>query len=231
VKPVQPRIIAHRGASGVALENSRAAFREALRAGVDGIELDIHSTRTGDLVVHHDPELPGRGPIGLLDREAVQSHRLSNGEPVPTLPEVLDLLLEKRTPDPPEVWIEIKTLSETHDDLLLDCIAQSPLPEKCGIHSFDHRIIQRLGAKRGSLRRGILSASYPVNLVGPLRDAGASVLWQAWQLIDPALVDEMHRAGCEVIAWTVNDQAAAGTLAAMGVDAMCGNWPDRLKVW
>jgi glycerophosphoryl diester phosphodiesterase len=63
-----------------------------------------------------------------------------------------------------------------------------------------------------------------------MRAAGASVLWQEWSMIDADLVDAVHDAGGEVIAWTVNAQAAAEQLAALGVDALCGNYPDRLRI-
>ena len=58
--------LAHRGASGHALENSRDAFQRAVDLGADGVELDIHATADGSLVVHHDPTLPGLGPIAQL---------------------------------------------------------------------------------------------------------------------------------------------------------------------
>ena len=59
-------VIAHRGASGYEYENSRAAFRRAVMLDADGVELDIHATKDGAIVVHHDPDLPGVGPIALL---------------------------------------------------------------------------------------------------------------------------------------------------------------------
>ena len=62
----RPTVIAHRGASGYEYENSRAAFRRALMLDADGIELDVHATSDGLLVVHHDAELPGFGPIAEL---------------------------------------------------------------------------------------------------------------------------------------------------------------------
>ena len=80
------------------------------------------------------------------------------------------------------------------------------------------------------LRRGVLSVSYPVDPVRQLRDAGAGALWQEWRSIDSELVREVHRMGGEVIAWTVPDVEAAGRLADLGVDALCGNFPDRLRI-
>jgi glycerophosphoryl diester phosphodiesterase len=217
------RVIAHRGASGHAWENSLAAFREAVRLGADGVELDIHTTADGKLLVHHDPVIAGLGPIASRSLEAIRATPLPNGEPIPILEEALAALGGL------EVWIEVKALPASADVLLLAAVDGAPVPSRCAVHSFDHRIVARLGARRPSLRRGILSASYPLDPAGPMVAAGASALWQASELIDAELVDAVHRYGREVIAWTVNDSGLARRLGELGVDALCGNYPERLR--
>lgn len=218
-----PRILAHRGASGYAVENSLAAFREARRLGAAGIELDIHASADGALIVHHDPEIEGAGGIGALRMEEVRAVRLPNGEQIPTLPEALETCRGL------EVWIELKSLPPPLDDTLLEAVAGED-PLLIGVHAFDHRIIARLGSRRPQLRRGILSASYPVDPVAPMISVGATTLWQEWHLIDAELVQAVHRRGGEVVAWTVPDAAVAASLAGLGVDAVCGNYPDRLRI-
>lgn len=220
----QPRILAHRGASGFLLENSLAAFRDARRRGADGIELDIHATRDGSLVVHHDPVIPGLGGIAQAVAGSLRNLRLANGEPVPTLPEALAAIGDA------EVWIEVKALPNEHDQALFDAIDAAPAPARCAVHSFDHGIIARLGAARPGLRRGVLTTTYPADADALMRPAGATALWPDWRLIDPELVAAVHRRGGEVIAWTVNDAATARRLAALGVDALCGNYPERLRL-
>jgi len=223
VSIVSPRILAHRGASGYAFENSLAAFREARRLGAAGVELDIHPSADGALIVHHDPEIEGAGAIRSLQLSEIRTLRLPNGEEIPTLPEALD------TCQGLEVWIEVKLLPRELDDRLLGAISAAD-PVLIGVHAFDHRIIARLGERRPNLRRGVLSVSYPVDPVAPMLAAGAIALWQEWHLIDPELVQSVHRRGGEVIAWTVPDATTAAHLAAIGVDALCGNYPDRLQV-
>src|SRR4029077_8685618 len=85
----RPCVIAHRGASGYEYENSLAAFRRAVTLDADGVELDVHGTRDGRLVVHHDPALPGLGPIGGLDLATLRRVRLPNGGADPPLSGVL----------------------------------------------------------------------------------------------------------------------------------------------
>ena len=74
------RVIGHRGASGHALENSPAAFRKAVELGADSVELDIHATADGVLLVHHDAHVNGVGVIADLPAAAFAGHRLPNGE-------------------------------------------------------------------------------------------------------------------------------------------------------
>jgi glycerophosphoryl diester phosphodiesterase len=221
---VIPRTLAHRGASGHAPENTLDAFRAALSLGADGVELDVHTTADRQLVVHHDPVIPGLGPIATLRwREVAQVPR-PGSRPVPLLEEALAALGDL------EVWVEVKALPSEADTHLLAVLAAGPSPSRCAVHGFDHRVVARLGRRNPGLRRGVLSTSYPLDPIGPVLAAGAQALWQEWHLIDPDLVGRAHDAGIEVIAWTVNDRGDAEALAAIGVDALCGNYPERLRM-
>ena len=162
-----PMVIAHRGASGDAYENSPAAFRRAVELRADGVELDIHATEDGHLLVHHDPQVTGLGMIGSLPAASLASHRLPNGEPIPTLAEALSILAGL------DVWIEVKTLPPVSDQRLFEALDQGPTPDKYGVHAFDHRIIDRLGEQRPHLRRGVLLASYLLDNLPVLRAVGA----------------------------------------------------------
>lgn len=219
----RPAVIAHRGASGYLYQNSLAAFRRAREMGADAIELDIHATTDGMLVVHHDPELEGAGRISDHSWADLQRTTLPNGERVPLLKEAL------AAAGGLGVWIEIKTLPERFDVRLLEVIATGPTPDKYAVHAFDHRIIARLGSRAPTLRRGVLSASRPIDPVAQVAAAGASVLWQESSLTDPDLVAALHHAGKEVIVWTANTPEELTTLTAMGVDGLCGNYPDRAR--
>ena len=187
------------------------------------MELDVHPSSDGAFIVHHDPGIPGAGPIAGLTLGEIKARPLVNGETIPTLPEALAVAAGL------EVWVELKALRAELDEALLEALEDAD-PGQVGVHSFDHRIIARLGTRRPALRRGVLSVSYPVDPIIQMRDAGARALWQEWRSIDAELVREVHRMGGEVIAWTVPDPAAARRLADLGVDALCGNFPDRLRI-
>jgi glycerophosphoryl diester phosphodiesterase len=190
----------------------------------DGVELDVHTTADGGIVVHHDPVLTGGRPLNTLTMAEATTSLLSNGEPVPSLAAALSLIGDR------DVWVEVKALPGAYDAALLEVLDHGPFPARYAIHSFDHRITARLARFRPRLPLGALLSARVLDPVAVLRAACASTLWQEWTMIDRALVDTVHAAGMRVIAWTVNDSAAATRLSQMGVDGLCGNFPDRLAV-
>lgn len=220
----RPSVIAHRGASGYEYENSRAAFRRAVMLDADGVELDIHATQDGGIVVHHDPDIPGHGPIAQLLLAEARQIRIRNGEPLPLLAEVLELVGNR------DVWVEVKGLPAIYDQQLLDILDRGPAPERYAVHSFDHRIVYRLGQTRPGLRRGILLSAYLRDPVSVMRAAGATTLWQEWQQVDHDLVSQVHASGGAVVAWTVNELGDLDRMVRLGVDGLCGNYPDRIRV-
>jgi glycerophosphoryl diester phosphodiesterase len=210
-------LIGHRGVRSRGLENSLPALRSAVEnpgLGLAGVEIDIHSTADGELVLHHDP-VTARGTViatAILDQ--LQEERLPDGSPFPTLTEALAALA------PLTVYVEAKGLAPSADAALLGVLENGPTPGNYQVHSFDHRIIRRLTAKAPWIKAGVLSASYPVEPERQVLDAGAGVLWQHWELVDAELVDRCRAHGIEVIAWTVPEVRVA-EIAAMGVAGIC----------
>lgn len=219
------QIIAHRGASGECLENTLAAFARALEQGADGIELDVHATRDGTVVVHHDATVRGsadRGPVAIGDvsADALSRVLLADGSRVPTLDEVFELVGDRLM-----VYVEVKAAGI--EGPLLACLERHP-GARFAVHSFDHRIPDAIRRARSGTSTGYLSASYPLDL-SALIPPDADALWQAGDLIDHALVRAAHDKGARVIAWTVNRPAHARALAMLGVDALCTDFPGPLR--
>jgi glycerophosphoryl diester phosphodiesterase len=216
-------VIAHRGASTVEPENSLAAFRRALALEADGVELDVHTTADGELVVVHDPDLDGR-PICTLHSALVFQHHLRNGEPVPTLRAALDVITRDGI-----AFIELKGLQPDADARLLALIDACPAPDRCRVHAFDHTIIRRLTAQRPTLEAGILSESYSVEPAFDVSQAGAVALWQRADLVDAPLAALVRQAGYALYAWTVDRPDRMRRLVADGVDGICTNRPDLAR--
>jgi glycerophosphoryl diester phosphodiesterase len=217
-------VIAHRGASAREVENSLAAFRAAAALGADAVELDVHATADGAIIVHHDDTITDRGGrhhIPGLTARQVRELRLPNGEPVPTLAEALDAAGPGLA-----VFVEVKSLPPQFDERLFDALAHGPNPGAYAVHGFDHRVVRRLGRERPALRRGVLSSCYPVRPLAALEEAGATTLWQERSLVDAALADLLHGAGMELVVWTVDDPAEMRRLLELGADGLCTNHPD-----
>ena len=218
-----PLVIAHRGASGSELENSLAAFRAAAPQGADAVELDVHATADGELIVHHDEGVDGTH-ITQASARAIGALRLANGEPVPTLSQALAAIAPRL-----QVFVEVKSLPSRWDDRLLETLDRGPNPAGYAVHSFDHRIVRRLGEKRPGLPRGILASAYLVRPLSAMQDAGASILWQEGTVVDELLVRTVHGAGARIFVWTVNEPDDLARCVTWGVDGLCTNFPARAR--
>jgi glycerophosphoryl diester phosphodiesterase len=216
----RPLVIAHRGASADEPENSLAAFRRAVELGADGIELDVHTTADGALVVAHDPGIGGR-PIADLPLADARKHSLANGEPLPMLAEALAVITPRAI-----AFIELKTLPETADAACLAEIDAAPRSERCRVHSFDHATIRRLTRRRPALAAGVLSEAYALDPVVQVREAGAVALWLQHELIDRPLAAQVRAARYALYAWTVDRPERMRELLEVGVDGICTNRPN-----
>jgi len=219
---VKPLVIAHRGASSIELENSLAAFRAAAGQGADGVELDVHATIDGEIVVHHDPSVMGL-PIAQARARDLGAMPLSNGEPIPTLAQALDVLGKLK------VFVEVKVLDPRWDDRLLAVLDRGPNPGGYAVHSFAFHIVRRLGEKRPSLPRGVLSEVPTRSPRQTLEDTLAQTLWQERTTLDEQLVKTVHGLGAQIIAWTVDNAADIERMVRWGVDGICTNHPERAR--
>jgi glycerophosphoryl diester phosphodiesterase len=222
MRPASPRLVAHRGAPRERPENTLPSFLRALELGADGIELDVHGTRDGVVIVHHDPVPRATPPTGALAGRRIdaltfdelQGFSVRGLALIPTLAEVLAVAKGRV-----EVFIELK--GSGIEEAVIDVIRTSPVPGRCAVHSFDHAAVRRVRELAPEIRGGILFDRPCPDVVGAMRAADALDVWPQWELIDAALVRAVHEAGGRVIAWTVNRGERARSLAALGVDALC----------
>ena len=219
---MKPLVIAHRGASSIELENSLAAFRAAAGQGADGVELDVHATIDGEIVVHHDPSVMGL-PIAQARARDLAAMPLANGEPIPTLAQALDVLGKLK------VFVEVKVLDPRWDDRLLATLDRGPNPGGYAVHSFVVPVVRRLGEKRPSLPRGVLSEARTQSPRQTLEAALAQTLWQERTTLDEQLVKTVHGLGAQIIAWTVDNAGDIERMVRWGVDGICTNHPERAR--
>ena len=215
-----PARIAHRGAPREFPENTLPAFARALELGADGVELDVHATSDGVVVVHHDPipratcsdrRLVAR-PIAELRHEQLRYFKVGGDISIPTLADVLALVQDRAT-----VYVELKGAGI--EQPVVRVIRDAPA--RCAVHSFDHAAVARVRSLAPELRLGLLFSRLPGDVAAVMRASGALDAWPEWPLVDAAFVRDVHAIAGAVIAWTVNDPAAGLRLASLGVDGLC----------
>jgi len=225
--PPNLEIIGHRGSPRELRENTLPSHRRAFETGADAIELDVHGTADGDVVVHHDASTNSRpgdnGPVTVIAESTLSVLRSAATSPdlvIPTLNEVVNA-----APDRAVVYVEIK--ARAIEESVISVIRASG--KRCAVHSFDHRIAKRVAELAPEIPVGILQTSYPVDTLRPMHEAHARDLWQHWELLDRELITRVHRDGGRVIAWTVNDGDVARRLVSWGVDAICTDLPGAMR--
>lgn len=230
-----PALIAHRGASQEAPENTLAAFARAVADGADGVELDVRLTRDGVPVVFHDDDLArltgAHGPIEALDAAAVGALRV-RGEGVPTLHAVVEALAPAlaAAARPFLLNVELKPVGAAAPALVAACRALlDPLVARLVVSSFDPRVI--FAAATGA--RWPLAYLYetPLALAAlPHFPAGLELdLHPRHDLVTAEHLATIAAPARRVRAWTVDDPAEARRVAALGVDAIITNRAARLR--
>ena len=224
-----PKILGHRGAPRRARENTLEAFAAAREEGADGVELDVHRTLDGVLVVHHDAEIEGFGVLAAHEFAAIQT-----AFPwMPTLGAVLDGC------DGMLANIEIKNSPRDADFdpeeraavAVVELLASRGRADDVIVSSFHLPSIDRVHILNPSIPTGFLFVMRP----SPL-DALAAAIGGGHGAIHPffgvladqgavSVVEAAHAAGVAVNTWTVNDLDEVTRLAAAGVDAIITDIP------
>ena len=238
-------IIAHRGSSGTAPENTLAAFRQAVKAGVDMIELDVRLTADRRLVVFHDRRLGrtarGFGPI--WDKTFMELRGLDagswygrhfHGEKIPTLHEVFHVV-----PRRVGINIEVKTDGDPRkslglEEVLLDTIRIEAAERIILVTSFNHRLLRNLHRQAQHLRLGALYM--PVRDVGKKPSAlarrfGVSAFVCSRTQLRRRVVRNAHRHGMSVMAYGVNTARHLARARRFGVDAIITDYPESMVRW
>jgi len=225
-------VIAHRGASGHRPENTLPAYELAVEQGADMIEIDLHRTRDGAIVVTHDEELAGiggRGEIAQATLAEVRALNAGGGEPVPTLDEVLDGFAT-RIP----FNLELKRGKQAEypglEQATLEAVNQRGLLARMLFSSFYDPVLARLRALSPEARVALLiSRKFPQRAVERAKALGAEALNPEDSLVTAELVREAHAAGLAVYVFTVDEETELRRFLDLGVDGIFTNHPDRLR--
>ncbi|MFQ5793521.1 MAG: glycerophosphodiester phosphodiesterase [Candidatus Bipolaricaulia bacterium] len=231
------KVIAHRGASGHAPENTATALSQAIAFGADIVEIDIHPTRDGHWVLLHDPTLnrTTNGSGEVRDATLEEIERLDagswfdasfRGEKLLTLKQAIDTI-----PDSIELIVDIKaTLPEdTALQGLLRLLDQRQRLATTLLASPDERVHERLKRLDRSVQ---LSLSDPdlnrPNVWEKVERLEPKVISLHWTVANHHAVTQIHRHGIAVITWTVNEPDRMEHMIELGVDGITTDFPDRL---
>jgi glycerophosphoryl diester phosphodiesterase len=226
----RPLVFAHRGGSALAPENTIAAFDNGLALGADGLELDVHLSRDGTVVVHHDRTLDRttalRGPIASRTADELR------GAAIPALGDVLARYRDVR------IIIELKVNHAELAAATLEVIGRADAVERVCLGSFGWRVLRAARAieprvATSAAREEVRWALYRSWCRWPV----ARVAYAGYQVpevsgstrvVSPRFVEGAHRAGLGVQVWTVDTEADARRLMSWGVDALITDRPDLI---
>lgn len=240
-----PFVMAHRGFDLDGLENSMRAFEAAVRLGVDFLETDVRATQDGVLLAFHDATLhrvtDRRGRISQLSWDEVRRARIRGLEPVPRLEEVLAAW--------PDVRLNVDLKERGAVAPFVETVRRAGARDRICVASFsDLRRTEAVRALEGEDGggRGRGGVAWSPGVMGTVRVlaavrrgpaavaralAGAACLQlppavRGRQLVTPALVDAVHRAGAQVHVWTIDDPDRMRALLDLGVDGIVTNRSD-----
>ena len=198
-------VVAHRGASAEAAENSIEAFEKAIQIGSDLIEFDVRHTRDDRLIAFHDATVDGR-PVGQLTREEIQ---LQTGIKPPLLTDVLDLTRG-------HVGLDVELKESGYTDRVLKAVGERFEPERLVITSFIDSVVAESKSLMPSIKAGLLvgrdTPEHPLRVrlseLFPARRAracGADYVAMHFRLAELGALSRAARAGFPAYIWTVND--------------------------
>ena len=235
-------IYGHRGASGYAPENTLEAFKLAADMGADGVELDVHICKSGELVIAHDEAVDrvadGSGLIKDMTLKELKALHFNKTHPeyadarIPTLQEVFQLL----KPTGLKINCELKNSIFDYPQLeerVIGLAIQEGMLDRILFSSFNHYSMLRVKALDPKLYCGLL---YEATLVRPWAYAvglGMDAIHPHFSevLVPGGNCDTCHKAGIQINTWTVNEPEHIAAVLKEGADILITNYPDvALKI-
>ncbi len=235
---MKPKIMAHRGASKQALENTISAFKKAIECNSDYIELDVRVCKTGELIVFHDKTgkrlLKKRWSISKMPLSKIKQITLPNGEHIPTLEEALSVINNKIN-----INIEMK-VSKLKQEILQELITllkKFNLTNTAMISSFCHPFLKELKKQVPTITTAALfirkrdlpgymkKYKFAQSVIKKAQRINADAVNMKHNFITKKLVKLAHEVGIEINAWTVDNFTIAKKMFRLGIDGLITNKP------
>jgi glycerophosphoryl diester phosphodiesterase len=233
----KPWVIAHRGASGHAPENTLVAFERAVQLGAPFIETDLHLTRDARFVAVHDATLErttnGRGNVHDFTLHELRRldcglwyDRAYMGQKIPTLEETLEFARKHDV----VFYLEIKyDAAWGMHHALVGALRKEQDAARTIVISFDPGTLDSVRKLDASIMTGLLVEELRPDSVKAAMDIGARQLCPRFTSVTAELVEQAHRSDLHVAAWTVNQAEEMRAVISAGVDGVMTDFPDRLQ--
>ena len=233
------KVFAHRGFSGNYPENTMLAYEKAVEAGCDGIEMDIHLSRDGQVVIMHDADLSRttNGSGRIQDYTVAQLKELDAGADfagkygtvrIPTLEEYLDYI---RSTDV-ITNIEIKSEPGNFYDIeqkAVGLVRRYRLEERIIFSSFNHYSMVLCKKLAPEIACGLLYGAAIAHPSSYAKNFGVEYMHPAFTELSPELIEDMKAGGIGINAWTINEEADIRRFWELGIDGIITNFPDRAR--
>ena len=226
-------VVGHRGAMGHALENTIESVKKAIKLNVDGIEIDVFKSKTGELVVYHDPFLSrlsnSNAFIEQISLDSIKKVELKGGLSIPTLNEVINIIPEKIF-----LNIELKgsnTAFETNK-VIIEYLKEFNLPpSKFIISSFRWDELKKFRDLNKDIPIAILVDSlYKIdNAIKLAKEINAIALNPNNEFITKKIVKKIQSNNIKVFPYTINSPKNIKRMKLMGVDAIITDYPERIN--
>lgn len=226
------KIIAHRGASAIAPENTLKAVKAALESNADAVEVDIYRNQH-ELLVSHDKwlqyETNGQGDIQKAPFAYLQTLDAGDGEKIPTLWDVLECIDGK-------VDINIELKGQNTSSLVLAYIQRACQElnfkeNQFLISSFNHHLLRDIKQKKPNIHIGALTSSLPLNYAQFAQDFSAYSVHVDVNFVSNEFVKDAHNRNLKVFAYTVEEQQDIISMIDLGVDGIFTNNPGKTKAF
>ncbi|WP_329289619.1 glycerophosphodiester phosphodiesterase [Streptomyces pseudovenezuelae] len=213
--------IGHRGVMGTEPENTLRSFVAAQQAGLDVIELDLHLSKDGSLVVMHDTDVDrttdGTGPIAEKTLTELRALDAGRGERVPVFEEVLDAV---RSP----LQAEIKDIAAAR--ALAEVMIRRDLVSRVEVSSFHDEAIAEIGRLVPGVRTALIGSRFGPDIVERAVEAGAETVCLNIRRLTLEVVEAARKADLKIIGWVVNTQDQLRLVRALGLDGATTDYPE-----
>jgi glycerophosphoryl diester phosphodiesterase len=217
--------VGHRGASEYEPENTISSFKRAIEMGSDAIELDVHRTKDGELVVIHDEDVSkttnGEGKVGELTLKEIKELEVEGGEEIPSLEEAFDFI-DKRV----KILVELKEAG--YVEQVYGLIKEKDQLDNVIVISFNEAPLRKIRELDEDIEIGYVYARTKKPLETAV-DIGANYVLPLHHFTHTSTVEKAHEKGLKVIVWTVNDEEDVKEMKEKGVDGIASDKPDILN--